>query len=75
METNTAIAITLLLLASAGITFVYLLKNAPILPCSKVHKTEEEQFMYNFLIGMATIAVIGIICTTIILHEYFIYVF
>ena len=75
METNIAIVITLLLLASAGVTFLYLLKNNPILPQVKIHKTEEEQFMYNFLLGMATIALIGIICATIIMNEYFKYIF
>ena len=74
METNLGIVITLLLLASAGITFVYLLKNAPLMPHAKIEKTEDEDFMYNFLIIMSTVALIGFICATILLHGYFIYV-
>jgi hypothetical protein len=75
METNHIIAITVLLLASAGVTFAYLLKNSAIYPKQKSSMQEDEEFMYNFLVIMGIASVIGLVCATIILNGYFTYVF
>lgn len=75
METNHIIVITVLLLASAGVTFAYLLKNSAIYPKQKSSMQEDEEFMYNFLVIMGIVSVIGLVCATIILNGYFKYVF
>jgi len=75
METNHIIVITVLLLASAGVTFAYLLKNSAIYPKKKSSMQEDEEFMYNFLVIMGIASVIGLVCATIILNGYFKYVF
>ena len=75
METNHIVAITILLLASAGVTFIYLLKNSAVYPKQKSPMEEDETIMYNFLIIMGIAFVIGTVCTTIILNGYFTYVF
>ncbi len=75
METNHIIAITVLLLASAAVTFIYLLKNSAIYPKQKSPMEEDETIMYNFLVIMGIASVIGLVCATIILNGYFTYVF
>lgn len=75
METSQIIVITVLLLASACVTFAYLLKNSAISPIRKSEMEEDEAILHNFLVIMGISLVIGLVCATIILNGYFTYVF